>query len=176
MRRLYSCLVVLAFAITAGGCATLFSSGDVDVRMESEPSGATVATENGRVLGTTPFTASLDEDEEYLLIFSKEGYEDSRYPLDKKVDPTAFLNLLNVLFWGIDFATGAVWTLEDDYVRVALQEATAGLDHEELIQFACNNYHAVHARDALGTAEKSRLYRAIRSATSTSYHKCGVGF
>lgn len=117
--RFHRWLVLSCALVIVSGCATLFAGGNETVRIESSPSGATVRAQNGQTLGTTPFTTTL-KPKDYLLTFSAPGYPEASYSLDKKVDGIAFLNLFCVLCWGVDFATGSVWGLSDDFVNVQM--------------------------------------------------------
>ncbi|HEX5724968.1 MAG TPA: PEGA domain-containing protein [Longimicrobiaceae bacterium] len=142
-----------ALAVCAvSGCATLFAGGSETITVNSEPSGAQVTTQTGQTLGTTPFTTTLDPSRSYTLTFTRQGYAPATVNLGRKVDGIAFLNLLCLLCWGIDFATGAVWGLEDDTINVTLSRGGGGLaaNFVEYKQLACSNYaaldHAVSTR------------------------------
>lgn len=129
MRRLALVVLIAAMGMWSTGCATLFASGTETVSIDSEPDGARVTTQNGQTLGNTPFTTQLDPARSYVLTFTREGYETATYNLGKKVDGIAFLNLLCLLCWGIDFATGALWGLEENTINVTLNRRTAALEH-----------------------------------------------
>ena len=155
--RYVRAVVVLSCAVLGiSGCATMFAGGAKTVRIESEPAGATVTTQNGLTLGTTPLITNLRADN-YVLRFSMEGRQDASFALNRKVQGIAFLNLLCVLCWGIDFATGALWGLDEGFVRVTLPpQATSRLD---LHQMACENYAALQL-----TAERGTISQDVHSA------------
>lgn len=150
---------VLSLALVFGlsGCATMFASGPEPVTLTSEPSGARVTTQTGMTLGVTPVTTQL-EPKSYVLTFNKEGYEPAAFTLGKKVDGAAFLNLLCVLCWGIDFATGALWGLDTNQAHVTLSPATAMLPGNRQ-DLACANYDALRQTEEEGKIKEADLAR-----------------
>lgn len=175
MFRPYQIVPILA-AVALSGCATMFAGGKEAVRIESEPSEAMVTTQNGLNLGTTPLTVAL-KPQDYVLTFSKVGYNPGTYMLSKKVDGVAFLNLFCILCWGIDFATGALWGLEDEFVKATLTPKTSGvyLKDERLTQLACANYGAVeHAYRAgsMTIEQRHMAYGIVHAKTSVVPMEC----
>jgi hypothetical protein len=170
-------LAILAVTVIGlSGCATMFASGNDTVRLESEPAGATVTTQNGMTLGTTPMTASL-KPADYVLRFALPGYQDQTYALGKKVESIAFLNLLCVLCWGLDFATGSIWGLQDDFVRVSLTPQGQGNEEVSLNELACHNYAALDIASDAGalTQEQAVLANGIvANATGVSRSACSA--
>lgn len=174
MKVLRYLLLLLVVSVVAS-CATMFAGGKDAIRLESEPAGAVVTTHNGLQLGVTPFTTSLDPDD-YILQFALEGYQPQTYSLGKKVDGVAFLNLLCVLCWGIDFATGALWGLDEDYVKVSLAPA----DNEtamnmRLTNLACQNYAALESSARMGLIESATALSGsavVSQATGISKDSC----
>lgn len=173
MRSLLSASAVFGTAVLFTGCASLFASGAETVRIESEPAGATVTAQNGHTLGVTPLITTL-EPKNYVLQFSHPGYSPASYALSRKVDGIAYLNLLCLLCWGIDFATGAVWGLEEEFVKVTLtpQNASAGQDFRTL---ACANYAALSKTAARGIIDFAALQRGrslVETATGVPASRC----
>lgn len=177
MRKTLVHSTIFALAMMLPGCATMFSGGNDSITLESEPSQATVTTQNGMTLGTTPLTTSLKPDD-YILTFSREGYTPATYALSRTVDGVAFLNLLCVLCWGIDFATGALWGLDDDFVRVTLNsegESAAAEGNEPLTRLACSNYSALDeslANGMISPEEQHAANRLIAHATLVTESEC----
>jgi PEGA domain len=128
MRRLAFVVLIAVMSTWSAGCATLFAGGAETVSIDSEPDGARVTTQNGQTLGSTPFTTQLDPSKTYVLTFARDGYDNATFTLGKKVDSIAFLNLLCVLCWGIDFATGAIWGLDTHEVNVTLNRRSAAME------------------------------------------------
>lgn len=155
--RLVVPAAVLGLSLALSGCATLFAGGNETVSINSEPEGARVRTQSGQVLGVTPFTTQLDPSRRYTLTFERQGYENTIFELGRKVDGIAFLNLFCVLCWGIDFATGAMWGLEENEINVTLSRRTAMLERKT--EIACHNYRALTATEAAG-----RIAADVRAA------------
>lgn len=147
--RLVVPAAVLGLSLALSGCATLFANGNESVSINSEPEGARVRTQAGLVLGVTPFTTQLDPSRRYTLTFERQGYENTVFELGRKVDGIAFLNLFCVLCWGIDFATGAMWGLEENEINVTLSRRTSMMI-ERKTEIACHNYRALAATELAG--------------------------
>jgi hypothetical protein len=175
MTRFMRPLLCLSVIAGMSGCATLFAGGNETVNIDSNPSGAVVTTQQGLTLGTTPFVANLVP-RDYILTFTLAGHNPGNYVLAKKVDGIAFLNLLCVLCWGIDFATGAIWGIEDDAIRVTLTPSHEMAENDADLEYlACSNYAALDrtfAANNLGAAELVKARNVVRSATNVSRGEC----
>ncbi|HEX2078752.1 MAG TPA: PEGA domain-containing protein [Longimicrobium sp.] len=174
--RLVVPAAVLGLSLALSGCATLFASGTETVSINSEPEGARVRTQSGQTLGVTPFTTQLDPSRRYTLTFEREGYENTVFELGRKVDGIAFLNLLCLLCWGIDFATGAMWGLEENEINVTLQRRTAMLE-ERKTEIACHNYRALTATELAGQIAadvRAAGDAVVLQATGVSREQCAV--
>jgi hypothetical protein len=132
-RRFAVAALTLSLALAGGGCATMFAAGSEPISINSQPEGARVVTQTGQALGVTPFTTQMDPSRTYLLSFQKDGYTTTTFSLGRKVDGVSFLNLLCILCWGIDLATGAMWGLDTNTVNVVLtpQQAWEQLTPEQ---------------------------------------------
>ena len=110
MKRPVTPFFALLFASTLlAGCGTLFSGTSDDITFSSQPEGADIYID-GAKRGTTPATVNVDRDafSDVYATLRMEGYEDRRIKLKKDFTTVSILNLGNVLFWGIDAATGAM--------------------------------------------------------------------
>ena len=121
-------LSILAMqAVFSTGCASIMSTTNYPVRLNSTPNGANVvvAKANGDVIhrGVTPMVCVLKSSSgyfspaKYSLSFSKEGYRETTIPLNATLDPLyggncLFGGLLGLLI--VDPATGAMWCLDDN--------------------------------------------------------------
>jgi hypothetical protein len=132
--------LVFTLVLAFGGCATLFTGTSDEVRFESEPSGATVVID-GIDRGTTPTTVSIDRSiNDKRVTIEKEGYEEREFQLQKDFNAVSVLNLANLLFWGVDLATGSVYKYSPKQYETELDEASsssarapkriAGLEHK----------------------------------------------
>ena len=131
MQPVRTIALALFLALTTTGCATMFAGGSEQITIDSQPQGARVSTQYGQPLGVTPFQTRLDPRNTYVLRFEKEGYVPSSFAVGHTIDGITFLNLLCVLCWGVDVATGAMWGLETNAVTVTLNPRVAQLTPEQ---------------------------------------------
>lgn len=116
------------------GCASIIEGSSQDLRVTSDPGGATVVIEraNGNEVfrGTTPATASLPTGDgffsgaEYFVTISAEGFEPQTIRIGTNVSGWyLFGNVFvgGLLGWVVvDPATGAMWNLETTHVSASL--------------------------------------------------------
>lgn len=131
MRHARTLALALLLALTTTGCATLFAGGSERITIDSQPQGAQVSTQYGQPLGVTPFQTELDPRRTYVLRFEKQGYMPASYAVGHTIDGITYLNLLCVLCWGVDVATGAMWGLKTNAVTVTLNPRVAQLTPEQ---------------------------------------------
>ncbi len=106
------------------GCATIFKGSSADVRLNSQPAGASVFI-NEIDKGSTPQTLSLERDKDHILTFKKDGYEDVKVEINQKFDGATTI-LGNLVSWAllgivVDVATGAAYSLEPADVQANLE-------------------------------------------------------
>lgn len=117
--------VLCALMILCSGCASLIYGGHQSVSFDSEPKGAKVRLSNGMTL-TTPQTISLPRAKDYVVTFEKDGYDTEQRMLTREFNAAA--TILGNIFWlliggVIDLVTGAAWSLDPEYLSVALEPA-----------------------------------------------------
>lgn len=104
-------------------CATIFTGTSDHLYFKSSPDSATV-TKNGNVLCKTPcdikMKRSLNSTE---VEIAKPGYESKIISLDKTFNAVSVVNLLSVVGWAIDLATGAVNKYDQKVYNVELSKA-----------------------------------------------------
>tara|TARA_R110002124_G_scaffold286453_1_gene467403 strand:- start:18385 stop:18879 length:495 start_codon:yes stop_codon:yes gene_type:complete len=105
---------LILIGILSISCATIFKGSSADVRVNSNPVGANIFI-NGIDRGVTPQMLSLKRNQNYLLTFKKEGYEDLNFEVFKKFDIGTTV-VGNIFSWGlvgiiVDVATGAAYSL-----------------------------------------------------------------
>ena len=89
-------------------CATLFSGTTDKIYFETDPSKAKVLV-GGLEKCKTPCTVTIKRSlSSETVMFKKDGYDTRSIELDQSMNTTSFLNLFNLLGWGIDAATGAL--------------------------------------------------------------------
>ena len=116
---------LLLLSVLLSGCGTLFGGTYQNVPMYSTPEGAEVVI-NGESVGTTPVAFQLKRGQIYVVEFRREGYDDVRVVLDRRVrlGPLA-LNLLTPFYVGlaVDFGNGAAYYVDPGYLDVELPPA-----------------------------------------------------
>ena len=112
--------VVALVALATGGCATMFTGSTQQLTVSSQPPGARVML-NGVYSGVTPVALLLKTEHDYVLTLQREGYRDTTGTVFREFNPVAVLNLLSLVCWAIDLATGALWRLSPAAVYVSMQ-------------------------------------------------------
>lgn len=126
--RLFVSFSVLSVFIFTVSCATIFKGSSAEVRINSQPSDADI-TINEIDKGTTPQTLNLSRDQDHILTFQKDGYQDVKFEVNKKFDvgTTVVGNLFSWSLLGVivDVASGAAYSLEPADVQANLEEMQA---------------------------------------------------
>jgi hypothetical protein len=118
-----SAIFIFVFTFVLSSCATLFTGTKQTVQIDSEPPGAKVLVD-GIDRGYTPIGVSLKKGSDGQMVTLKyEGYKDKSFQPETTFNGVAALNLINLLFWGIDAATGAVWKYDPKYYKIELEKA-----------------------------------------------------
>lgn len=170
--------VLSAFAVLLlSSCATLFSPGPSVLRIESDPAGAKVVAQNGETWGTAPFTRTEKPKKDAVLTFTAAGHDTQVITVSRTIKPVAFLNLFNVLFWGIDFATGNVWKYDETYVKATLAKRTSAMSPDVRREFVCSGMSsAVTASLATGQglSEAVELVSMLERVSGVQRESCSV--
>lgn len=138
MARLTMTFALVFAAVVATGCASIVKGTDQKVSFSSEPSEAKVVITDARegteiLVGSTPFTASLKrgagyfKKAKYSVTVEKPGY--NRETIMLEGTPGGWYMGGNIIVGGmgwliVDPATGAMWTLEPNDVKVILKKQT----------------------------------------------------
>ena len=117
-------IVFSLFCMTS--CATLITGTKQTVQINSIPSGAKVQVD-GIDRGKTPAAIQLKRGNEGQTVTLKaDGYETMHFQPETDFNGVAALNLFNVLFWGIDAASGALWKYDPKYYEIQLDPIGSG--------------------------------------------------
>ena len=125
MQRQFALVAALALAPLLTGCGTILGGTYQNVPMYSSPEGAEVYI-NGEWVGTTPVAFQLKRGKIYVVEFRREGYEDVRVVLDRKVRMgTLALNIFTTFYTGlaVDFSNGAAYYVNPGVLDVDLPPA-----------------------------------------------------
>ncbi len=102
-------LILFSAVLLFTNCATVFTGTKETVMINSEPPGAKIYVD-GFERGVTPAALRLKKSNDGQIIMLKaKGYEPFTFQPETDFNPVSILNLANLLFWGIDFASGAFW-------------------------------------------------------------------
>ena len=131
-------MALVVLGLLATGCASILKGSDQKVSFRSEPSDAKVVITDVRQakevqVGSTPFTATLKrgagyfKKAKYNVTFEKPGYQTEAIVLEGT--PGGWYIGGNFVVGGmgwliVDPATGAMWTLEPNDVKVILKKQT----------------------------------------------------
>lgn len=111
-------------SLSLSGCATLFSGGSGSSQVTSDPEGAKCQVGAYTVVTPGPVTVKHSASP-VQVICKKEGYDDGYATLDSDFNPVAIANLIFILPWIVDLATGNAGT-HDDAVNVVLAKKATG--------------------------------------------------
>ena len=121
--RLLSVVLIGCFST---GCATIFSGSTKSVMVMSNPSTAEVYL-NGQLKGQTPVRVDYSgTQKDVTLEIRKQGYTSQNVVATRTLETLAVLNCVNVLCWGVDALTGAMWRFEPAEIIVNLSPAGPG--------------------------------------------------
>ncbi len=122
-------LLVIAVALSLGGCATVTRGTTNKITFESEPEGAYVETNIGQTCPETPCVLEFSRKAEFTATFSKQGYHDKSIAVQTRIAGAGVAGIAgNVLIGGIvgvgvDAASGATLEHYPNPVRAELVPA-----------------------------------------------------
>ena len=115
---------IVAIASLTSSCATILTSSNQRVTIDSNPPGAEILI-NGKNCGITPSKVrvkrelkALSEGEKDVTL-KLDGYESNPYAINASLNPVAIINLASIIGWAVDAATGAI-TKYDNYSKFEL--------------------------------------------------------
>lgn len=110
----------ILITISMSSCSTILSGTKQNIQINSEPSGAKIMI-NGIEKGKTPSTVRVKKsmDGESISLV-KEGYETKTFQPEPSFNEISVLNLFNLIFWAIDFASGSLWKYDPKYYMIEL--------------------------------------------------------
>lgn len=114
------------FTDPSTGCAVISHGSKQTIPVQSSPNA--VSIDLGGMSYTTPTTLELERKNEYVLSFSKEGYESAQIQITKHLSGgylAADILLTGLLGVVIDGITGAWYNLKPESVTVSLSKISA---------------------------------------------------
>jgi hypothetical protein len=107
---------LIAFTLLAllPSCATIMTGHTDYIALQSKPTGATYKT-NGGLTGVTPGGITVNEKEDVIVSFSKEGYQDTSIQIPSETSNWVWGNILigGVIGLIVDFASDGMETHAD---------------------------------------------------------------
>ncbi len=136
MKRLISSVLAVGILMVFGACASIVSTSHRPINLRSNPDEAqvTVWNDEGTVVfkGVTPTIVTLEtgtayfHGHKYVLLFTKEGFENRNVKIESAVNPWYLGNvvlggLIGMLI--VDPLTGSMWTLSPRDVNLDFTKA-----------------------------------------------------
>ena len=113
-------LSVISCLFLTTSCATLFTGTKQTVQINSKPPGAKIQID-GIDRGTTPAAIKLKKKSDGQVVTLKlDGYETKTIVPETSFNAVSILNLTNILFWGIDLLSGAVYKYDPRFYEICL--------------------------------------------------------
>jgi hypothetical protein len=126
-------LVVLASAMTLGGCATVAHGTSQAVPITSSPQGARVFVDSVSV-GVTPLVATVSRRQSHVVSIVHDSFPPVRVVMDRNVSPWL---LASVFFYVapaiVDLSNGAAYGFPRDTLRVVLSAGQGAEPHPSRI-------------------------------------------
>lgn len=129
MRNFAAIIISVLYLFVQTGCASIISGKTQDVEILSNPPGATVLVD-GMMAGYTPMTKEFKRKKRHEVVLKKEGYIDETRMTKRGYN---WWNMGNILIGGIigiiiDFATGAVYSVEPETIHIQMLEGQSTLE------------------------------------------------
>lgn len=125
---MYKLTILTITVVLISGCATIFKGSNAEVRFNSSPANATISI-NGIDRGSTPIALNLKRDNNYVVNFKKEGYEEVNIEVNKSFDAATTIvgNLFSWWLLGVvvDVASGAAYSLTPADIQANMDELRA---------------------------------------------------
>ncbi|TCC93706.1 PEGA domain-containing protein [Pedobacter frigiditerrae] len=122
MKKFITYLIVACAIGTLSSCATILTKTTQTVKVISDPPNADVEV-NGVAKGKTPVDVTLKKGfTGEQIVVKKSGYQTATIAPKTVFNPVAVLNMLGMLGWAVDAATGAMMKYEHKNYEVTLKK------------------------------------------------------
>jgi hypothetical protein len=115
-------IAIVIFTITISSCATIFSGTKDRIYFTTNVPGARVLIDGVEVCKTPCNENITRKIGESQIEFKLEGYETKVINLSKSFNVVSILNFGNLIGWGIDIATGAVFKYDKKAYDIELSK------------------------------------------------------
>ncbi|MCE5269693.1 hypothetical protein LLH00_00225 [bacterium] len=125
----FACAVMMVVIVFGAGCGVIFKGSNQHIAVMCSPD-ARLAIQPDGMEQTTPTSLELARNKNYVLTFSKEGYESKKIEIRKTA--SAGIIVLDVVLTGlvgvvVDAATGSWYNLRPESVSVELVKQSTSL-------------------------------------------------
>ena len=121
MKKLFY-LAIVAAALTATSCATVFCGSKKTITLDSNiPVESAKLTIDGHKYNNVsfPYVVKVKRGfNETIVKAEAEGYTPTTLVIDKTFNPVSVLNILGMVWWAVDAATGAMMKPEYNYYEL----------------------------------------------------------
>ena len=121
MNKIILCLLISPILFFHTNCATIFTGTTENISFSSNVQGAVVEMD-GVEVGRTPHTMQVKKSFNGTMSIKADGYQRKSFGLQKSFNGVSILNFFNLVFWGIDIATGAINKFDQKGYNITLQE------------------------------------------------------
>ncbi len=126
MNILKSLLILFVLGLTFQSCSTILSGTSDNISIKSNPeANITIVNNKGMEMftGKTPAEVRLSRKYTYTVKLNIAGFKEKSVFIDQAFNTTAICNLAGIVGWGVDFLTGAIYSLEPTSINVSLDKA-----------------------------------------------------
>ena len=120
--------ILFGLALTMSSCATIFCGTKARVTFESDITEKATLTIDGRKHTdvTFPYTTKIKRGfDETVVKAEAPSYTTETIVIDKSFNTVSVINLIDILGWGIDAATGAMTKPEFKFYQIDFQPKSA---------------------------------------------------
>lgn len=120
--------ILFGLALTMSSCATIFCGSKARVTFESDITEKATLTIDGRKHTdvTFPYTTKIKRGfDETVVKAEAPSYTTETIVIDKSFNTVSVINLIDILGWGIDAATGAMTKPEFKFYQIDFQPKSA---------------------------------------------------
>ena len=120
--------ILFGLALTMCSCATIFCGSKARVTFESDITEKATLTIDGRKHTdvTFPYTTKIKRGfDETVVKAEAPSYTTETIVIDKSFNTVSVINLIDILGWGIDAATGAMTKPEFKFYQIDFQPKSA---------------------------------------------------
>lgn len=103
-------------------CGTIFTGTTSQITFKSNVPAKVEF--DGVEMGQTPLTTKVKKSFNGMVTMRADGYEAKNFELQKSFNAVSVVNLYNLLFWGVDFLTGAVNKFDKKGYEINLEKKT----------------------------------------------------